>query len=55
MDSDDEDHAFIVNAEKQACSIYVKIVGLSTDLIIDSGATLLVHVDLSGKCLRKQQ
>lgn len=38
-DSDDEDNVFIVNAEKQVFSIAVKIKGVLTDIIIDSGTT----------------
>lgn len=54
-DNDDEDYAIIVNAEKETCrlSITVKIGGVPTYMIIDTGATLLV--DLNGTELSKQK
>lgn len=52
-DSDDEDYAFIVNAEKQACSIPVKIGGVPTDMIIDSGATCNLISRLEWERLKK--
>lgn len=52
-DSDDEDYAFIVNAEKQAVSIPVKIGGVPTDMIIDSGATCNLISRLEWERLKK--
>lgn len=54
-DNDDEDYAFIVNAEKETCSITVKIGGVPTYMIIDTGATCNLLVDLNGTELSKQK
>lgn len=54
-DYDDEDNAFIVNAENEACSITVKIGGVPTYMIIDTGATCNLLVDLNGRELSKQK